>query len=342
MKFYEKLDAPNANNSNSIILKDKKYIHKTSGEPIGRMVVTQEELMKLYSHDYSKELKARFKDFDNIYFETHGNRGYDKFETDMYEVEVYRNHNINMLPYGVFNMNVDHSYGIHLVDFNSQIDPGLIVPNQPLVQMIKDFYANEVATGRKNKKGFLLYGEPGNGKTTDIMSLFSLAKELEMRIFIVGRKVDLSDLNDFKSLLEKDKTLFILEEITQRTDSEGTEELLTFLDGENSWNNSVTIATTNYAKNLPPNLVDRPGRFDTFIEYTNPTSANIIELGIKFGFKEEDVECLLGKSLSYDYVSFILSRAKVLETSVKDALDIEKKKKKKISETFKDDDKMGI
>lgn len=340
MKFYP-LKKKNKNDSQSIIKDGNHYVYSADGKKVGTIIVNKDTYENVRTGNYSEEFIKLFSDldFNSLYFDTN-HLPYDQFEDGDLRVSVYQNHNIMDLPYGTFNLGYNNSVGYYFSPFASELDPGLIIPNKPLVQMVDDFFNSKIETGRKNKKGFLLYGAPGNGKTTDIMSLFQLAEKEKIRIFIVSRKVNLSEIDNFKQLLEKDRTIFILEEITQRTDNEGTEELLTFLDGENSWNNCVVIATTNYAEDLPANLVDRPGRFDTFIEYVGPNRDQVVELAAKFGFTEDDVRCLMNEQLSYDYVSFILSQAKVMGKSPKETIQIERDKKARISKTFKG--KMGL
>lgn len=96
----------------------------------------------------------------------------------------------------------------------------------------------------------------------------------------------------------------------------------------------------NYPEDFPANLVDRPGRFETFIEYGNPDNEAIVKLGALFGYTEDDVKCLFGNKLSYDYVSYILSLSKQQGLSIKETRDNEEDKRKRLSGTFKG--KMGI
>jgi predicted AAA+ superfamily ATPase len=326
----------NKNTSNSIIKNGNKYKHETTGVLVARLIMTQPDTLNLISGVYTPELISLLNgNISNNYFEFVDSKHYSRWEPNNYQVSVYKNQNINELGYGVFELNFSHHEGNYFQDFTSSVEASTIIDNKSLAEEVFAFFENTKDTGRKNKKGFLLYGPPGNGKTTKIMSLFPFAKEKKMRIIIVSKKVDLSDLNDLKVLLENEPTIFIFEELTQRTNSEGTEELLTFLDGENSWNNSVVIATTNHPEDLPRNLVDRPGRFDSFIEYSNPDVNDINALAEKYGFSPDDSVCLTKQDLSFDYISFIMSQAKIMNILIKDALVIEKEKKQKISKTFK-------
>jgi SpoVK/Ycf46/Vps4 family AAA+-type ATPase len=51
----------------------------------------------------------------------------------------------------------------------------------------------------------------------------------------------------------------------------GEESVLSFLDGENSCNNILTIASTNYPEKLDRRIVARPRRFDRVIKIYPPT-----------------------------------------------------------------------
>lgn len=239
------------------------------------------------------------------------------------------------LPYGVFEMKETMSGEVLFRPYKPEVEKVTLIKNKDLRATVEDFFTNKSDTGRKDKLGILSYGPPGNGKTTEIMQLFSVCEELKLRIFIISSGFSIENMNPARHILNGENNIFVLEEVTERLSKRGVEEILTFLDGENSWTNSITVATTNYPEDMPANLVDRPGRFELFVEYTNPTNAEITELGAAFGFAENDVSCLFGDKLSFDYVSFILSKAKKAGKPVKETREFEEAKRKRLSSTFK-------
>lgn len=305
-------------------------------EKIGLINVDYVEYLQLragkYQHTISKFNAVTGSKEEKLVFSI--NTGLETTPTtNNIEIGVYRASSRNELPYGVFRFSYSrHEIVIRPFPFDNS-EPKLVANSHDLVAEVNNFFSNP-SSNRKHKKGILLYGPPGCGKTTDIYKLRKLTETNKYRVFFVDEDVRMGGLLDYKSILAEENTIFVFEEITERMDRNGVKDLLTFLDGENSWNNSIAIATTNYPEQMPANLVDRPGRFDTFLEYKLPTEDQIKTLAEAFG-SVSGYECLYKKGLSFDYISYIIDKSLKLNKTIQETLTFERDRKSRLSETFK-------
>jgi SpoVK/Ycf46/Vps4 family AAA+-type ATPase len=159
-----------------------------------------------------------------------------------------------------------------------------------LLQRFKEDKEIMSELGIPNKLGILLYGEPGCGKTTAIITI---ASYFGRDIFYVNLKSintnsDLKMVFDHINNAHSGGGIIVLEDIDAMTkiveirssvvinknnselmdechDSITFEYLLNLLDGTLTYDDSIVIITTNHLENLDPALY-RPGRIDNLIE----------------------------------------------------------------------------
>jgi len=147
-----------------------------------------------------------------------------------------------------------------------------------------------------HKRGILLYGDPGCGKSGIIQLCVKDLIENEN-----GIVVNIKEDEDFKAFvdfvptirsIEPDRALIvILEDIDSLAgeDRYSTTKLLNILDGVKQIENVVYIATTNYPEKLQERITNRPSRFDRRYEVQMP-SADIREAYIKNKLTDEDLK----------------------------------------------------
>jgi len=136
--------------------------------------------------------------------------------------------------------------------------------------------------GLNSKKGFILAGEPGNGKT---LLLKILAKETDATCILVP--FDEFRFSPYLFSLARDlsPSVLILEDIdlfgTDRDNASQSVELgklMNQLDGMVENHEIVVIATTNRLENVEKALQNRPGRFDRIYVIPNPDFRMRIDL----------------------------------------------------------------
>ena len=128
--------------------------------------------------------------------------------------------------------------------------------------------------GFLHKRGYLLYGPPGSGKTCLIKLVI---KDIVSKggIVLLGNCSPYYVITGLKllRLIEPEKPVVVLfEDFDALLERHDESEYLSLLDGENSVDNVLFLATTNYPSKLDPRLYNRPGRFSDVIKIGMPSS----------------------------------------------------------------------
>lgn len=146
-----------------------------------------------------------------------------------------------------------------------------------------------------HKRGIMLEGSPGTGKSSYITLLIEDLLKRDGLVFLINNIRDFTIYYSFlKNTLRKIEptrpVITVIEDIDKLIINTGMEgEILDFLDGKMSTEHHLVITTTNDSSNLPDALL-RPSRMDMRVVVPVPSKeARKKYFEIK-GVKEEDIE----------------------------------------------------
>lgn len=121
------------------------------------------------------------------------------------------------------------------------------------------------------KRGLLLYGKPGNGKTSIIRTIISEYNFKPVTI-VPGANVD-SMREAFTYAEEQSPSLLYFEDLDSLIENGlDVSSFLNFMDGISTKNGLLVIATANDVKRLKTNITKRPSRFDRKFEIPLPNA----------------------------------------------------------------------
>lgn len=202
---------------------------------------------------------------------------------------------VKALPPAVYRVSVDNYGNVHLVQVPTLSDTLFDLDDTASVRVIngiRTFWSSRDSfkkLGILYKRGVLLWGPAGSGKTATVYQL--------MRELVAGGGVVI--LGDYPPaiiraleifrMIERDRSLIVvLEDIEEMIEHHGEHDLLALLDGEHQVDNVVHIATTNFPEKLGARIVNRPSRFDEVIKIGMPTD----------NARSRYLEFVLGETLS--------------------------------------------
>lgn len=153
-----------------------------------------------------------------------------------------------------------------------------MVCNEVIAQ-IKLFWSDKVkesleSRGFMHKRGIMMFGEPGSGKTCTIQMLVKMLIDNGGIAIYAEDPAILSNCLQLLRRIESDRpVIVILEDFDTLTDRDRRENnWLAVLDGEAQIKNVVFLATTNYIENIDKRFVDRPSRFDIIMPVPMPSA----------------------------------------------------------------------
>lgn len=161
-----------------------------------------------------------------------------------------------------------------------EIDSLLSLPDGAVEVLLEEF--RKFWTLRKNfadrgftfKRGMLLWGPPGSGKTS---AIWQMTQELVnthkgIVIFVEDPLLASICISLIRRIEPERPMISVMEDLDALVHQHGDHGYLALLDGETQISNVVHVATTNYPEYLDKRFVDRPSRFDTIMLVDMPSA----------------------------------------------------------------------
>jgi hypothetical protein len=223
------------------------------------------------------------------------NKTYSKWNTSDGNIFTPAHVCTDLLPPGLYDIRNSQSIGLYFTRLNISTESILKLPDSNSDKVIREIvkFWNKEEIFKKYeltyKRGILLWGPPGSGKTCtikliidDVVKRGGIALKFgHPDIFSEGIRI----LRD----IQPDTPIVVLMEDLDTTIEHFDESLvINILDGVDRIDKVAFLATTNYPEKLGPRIINRPSRFDRRYKIGYPTP-EAREMYLKHLFKNDDV-----------------------------------------------------
>lgn len=129
-----------------------------------------------------------------------------------------------------------------------------------------------------HKRGILLWGPPGMGKTcTTILAMEDVIQRGGVVLKFQNPELFLLGLRSLRAIQPETPVVVIMEDLDEIIRRQDEALITNIMDGADQMHRIVFLATTNYPSELGPRIINRPSRFDRVIKI-NALSAENREL----------------------------------------------------------------
>ena len=158
----------------------------------------------------------------------------------------------------------------------------LVLPSrlkQEIQEDFAQFFASRAVYERYRlpwKRGVLLMGPPGNGKTHTVKALINWLKVpcLYVKSFKARHSTDQISIRAvFERARHTTPCILVMEDLDSLIDDRNRSFFLNELDGFAANTGILVLATTNHPERLDPALINRPSRFDRKYHFELPEEA---------------------------------------------------------------------
>lgn len=185
---------------------------------------------------------------------------------------------IEKLPSDIYKLGYSREFGSYCKKVNIASDELFVFSDSIVPDILSeinlfldkaDIYKHEKLV---HKRGILLYGHPGCGKTSIISLMCNEFFKKDGVAFIVSESRNLEEYisfmkNSFRKIQPETPVITIIEDIDSFDDMS---LLLDFFEGKSQLDHHIIVATSNNTQNIPDTLL-RPSRIDLRVEISLPS-----------------------------------------------------------------------
>lgn len=200
-----------------------------------------------------------------------------------------------------------------------------------------------------HKRGMLLHGPAGGGKTSSLMLMAQQIVEVQKGIVcqIDHPGIAAVCLNMIRKIEPDRPIIAFMEDLDTLIQYYGESEFLSLLDGETQVDRICYVATTNYPERLDRRFVDRPSRFDTveFIGMPSKDARRVYLHAKETSLSSDELDDWVGRTegFSVAHLRELIILVKCFQRPLKDAVQrLEKMRFKPSSEHSPDRAKVGF
>ena len=185
------------------------------------------------------------------------------------------------LPPGQYDMEYDHGRGEPYFEIKDPITDSLIIlpdsASEEVIATVEDFWTKKDLFHKYGflwKRGVLLWGPPGSGKTCTVEIIArNIVKAGGVAMYMKDPNFGTFAINAFREVEPNRPMVIMMEDIDSLISDFGDSAILNLLDGADQIENVLFIATTNYPEKLDKRIRNRPSRFDIVKLIDMPSAA---------------------------------------------------------------------
>jgi hypothetical protein len=201
--------------------------------------------------------------------------------------------------------------------------------------------------GFLHRRGYMLYGPPGGGKTCLVQLILAGIQNSGGVAFLCDSQPSALEaaLSVFRVVEPNRPAVCVFEDIDAIVDRYGESSVLSLLDGETQIDKVLNLATTNYPEKLDKRLVARPRRFDRVIKVGMPNEVMRRQFFTKkLGLHSEEIEDRIDATEGFSFASMseLVISVKCLGNDFKTIVERMEKMSKSLPSSKDDGPRMGF